>query len=254
MLTEAALCWNRVLMRVMLWLVMLWLVYGEFRYGSSFDPQCTVFSCYRPVCCKFCLHCTSSHWSSSSVLLPVCLWRVEITVASSSHEQFVSFRYQSGAVWLETNNVLVIFTELNENLDKLGQRVVSSAKRVNKTTDASGEESIGSPGRQNVLNKKTYKMKSSATDKLGRFLITGPTDGPGKTNHFYCGICRKDVSVLINGPNEILRHLQGARHFPHYHLLRLQTPGWQALDFESKPLSDDELLEDVSVRRSAWLH
>ena len=68
------------------------------------------------------------------------------------------------------------------------------------------------------------------------FFVTGATDGAGKPSHFYCQVCRKDVSVLTHGPHEILRHYQGVKHFARDQRLRLETPGWRALDFEENPL------------------
>ena len=71
--------------------------------------------------------------------------------------------------------------------------------------------------------------------------MTGATDAAGKPSHFYCRICRKDVSVLTHGPHEILRHYQEVKHFARDQRLRLETPGWRVLDFEGNPLSESEL-------------
>ena len=71
--------------------------------------------------------------------------------------------------------------------------------------------------------------------------MTGATDAAGKPSHFYCRVCRKDVSVLTHGPHEILRHYQGVKHFARDQRLRLETPGWRVLDFEGNPLSENEL-------------
>ena len=76
---------------------------------------------------------------------------------------------------------------------------------------------------------------------MGQFFVTGATDAAGKPSHFYCRVCRKDVSVLTHGPQEILRHHQGVKHFARDQRLRLETPGWQVLDFEGNPLSESEL-------------
>ena len=83
--------------------------------------------------------------------------------------------------------------------------------------------------------------KSYTTSELARFFLTGPTDASTKLNEFYCRLCRKDVSVLIHGSSEVLRHFQGIRHFARDQRLRLETPGWRALRFNGKPLTDDEL-------------
>ena len=84
--------------------------------------------------------------------------------------------------------------------------------------------------------KKVY----AATD-LGRCFVTGPSDAAKMPRHFYCRVCRKNVSVLTHGHHEVLRHFQGSRHFARYQLLRLETPGWRVLDFQGNPLSEDEL-------------
>jgi len=78
-------------------------------------------------------------------------------------------------------------------------------------------------------------------DEVGQFFVTGATDAAGKPSHFYCRVCRKDVSVLTHGPQEILRHYQGVKHFARDQRLRLETPGWRVLDFEGNPLSESEL-------------
>ena len=71
--------------------------------------------------------------------------------------------------------------------------------------------------------------------------MTGPTDASGKPCHFYCRICRKDVSVMTHGVYEILRHYQGTKHFPRDQRLRLETPGWRGLDFEGNVMRDEEV-------------
>ena len=63
----------------------------------------------------------------------------------------------------------------------------------------------------------------------------------GKPSRFFCGICRKGVSVLTQVPLERLRHFQGEKHFAFDQQLRLETSGWQVLDFEGNPLSESEL-------------
>ena len=47
--------------------------------------------------------------------------------------------------------------------------------------------------------------------------------------------------MLTHGHHEVLRHFQGRRHFARDQRLRLETPGWRVLDFQGKPLSEDEL-------------
>ena len=78
-------------------------------------------------------------------------------------------------------------------------------------------------------------------DEVGRSSVIWATDAAGKPSHFYCHICRKDVSVLTHGPHEVLRHFQSVKHFARYQRLRLETPDWQVLDFEGNPLSESEL-------------
>ena len=83
--------------------------------------------------------------------------------------------------------------------------------------------------------------KGVGADEVVRFIVTGPTDAAGKPSHFYCRICRKDVSVLTHGPLEVLRHFQGVKHFARDQRLRLETLGWGVLDFEGTTLSESEL-------------
>ena len=78
-------------------------------------------------------------------------------------------------------------------------------------------------------------------DNFGLFFVTGATDAAGKPSHFYCRICRKDVSVLTHGPHEVLRQLQGVKHFARDQRLRLETPGWRVQDFERNPFAETEL-------------
>ena len=85
------------------------------------------------------------------------------------------------------------------------------------------------------------KWKRCGADEVGRFFVTGATDAASKPNHFYCRICRKDVSVLTHGSHEVLGHFQGVKHFARYQRLRQETPGWWVLDFEGNPLSESEL-------------
>ena len=76
---------------------------------------------------------------------------------------------------------------------------------------------------------------------MGQLFVTRATDAAGKPSHFYCRVCRKDVSVLTHGPHEILRHYQGVKHFARDQRLRLESPGWRVLNFEGNPLSESEL-------------
>ena len=67
--------------------------------------------------------------------------------------------------------------------------------------------------------------------------MTWPTDVATKPSQFYCRICRKDVSVLTHGHHEFLRHFHDSKHFPRDQRSRLETPGWEVLDYEGKVIS-----------------
>ena len=131
--------------------------------------------------------------------------------------------------------------ELNEVLDRLKQGPFQSPQRM-ETSDNSGDETDASKGRQKFLSKKTFDMKKVyAATELGRFFVTGPSDAANMPSHFYCRVCRKNVSVLTRGHHEVLRHFQGSRHFTRDQRLRLETPGWRVLDFHGNLMSEDEL-------------
>ena len=126
-------------------------------------------------------------------------------------------------------------------LDRLKQGLSQSPQRV-ETSDTSGDETDASQGRRKVLSKKTYRMKKVyAATELGMFFVTGPSDAANMPSHFYCRLCKKNVSVLFHGHHEVLRHFQGRRHFARDQRLRLETPGWRVLDFQGNPLEEDEL-------------
>ena len=71
--------------------------------------------------------------------------------------------------------------------------------------------------------------------------MTGPTDVATKSSHFYCRICRKDVSVLTLCHHEISRHFQGSKHFLQDQRLRLDTPSWEVLYYQGKDMSPTEV-------------
>ena len=120
-------------------------------------------------------------------------------------------------------------------------RPSQSSQRV-ETSDTSGDETDASQGHRKVLSKKIFRMKKVyAATELGRFFVTGPSDAAKMPSHFYCRLCRNNVSVLTNGHHEVLRHFQGRRHFARDQRLRLETPGWRVLDFQGNHLSEDEL-------------
>ena len=135
-----------------------------------------------------------------------------------------------------------LFTELDAVLQQLRQSAARPGSHVADTSDPSADESEASHSRRRVRSKRTFKMeKVWGANELGQFFVTGATDAAGKPNHFYCRVCRKNVSVLTHGPHEILRHYQGVKNFAQVQRLRLETPGWRVLDFEGNPLSESEL-------------
>ena len=150
-------------------------------------------------------------------------------------------------LWAALSFVLLLhcislFTELDAVLKHLGQSTVHPGVHAVETSDSSADESEASHPRRRVRSKRTFKMKKAwGANEVGQFFVTGATDAAGKPSHFYCRVCRKDVSVLTHGSNEILRHYQGVRHFARDQRLRLETPGWRVLDFEGNPLSETEL-------------
>ena len=128
---------------------------------------------------------------------------------------------------------LFCLVELNEVLDRLRLGPSQSSPQRVETSDTSGDETDASQGRRKILSKKTYRMKKVyAATELGRFFVTGESDAANMPSHFYCRLCRKNVSVLTHGHHEALRHFQGRRHFARDQRLRLETPGWRVLDFQ----------------------
>ena len=83
--------------------------------------------------------------------------------------------------------------------------------------------------------------KVDAAIKHGRFFVTGQSDAANMPSHFYCRVCRKNVSVLTHGHHEVSWHFQGSRHFARDQRLHLETPGWRVLDLHRNPFSEDEL-------------
>ena len=112
-----------------------------------------------------------------------------------------------------------------------------------ETPDTSGDETDATKGRQKILSKKLFfRMKKVyAATELGRFFATGTPDAANMPSHFYCRVCREDVSVLTHQHHEMLRHFQGSRHFARDQRLRLETPGWRVSDIHRNPLIEDEL-------------
>ena len=67
--------------------------------------------------------------------------------------------------------------------------------------------------RRKVLSKWTHRMKNTwASDEVAPLFVTGPTDSVANPSHFYCPLCRRDVTVLSHGSFECLRHYQVTKH------------------------------------------
>ena len=139
----------------------------------------------------------------------------------------------------------MLFTGLDDvlsRLEQMEQGPVRAIPRLGDTTDTSGDEIDAGEPRRRLRSKKTYKMKRAwGTSDVGQFFVTGPTDVAAQPSHFYCRICRKDLSVQTHGPHEILRHFHGSKHFPRDQRLRLETPGWEVLDYEGNVMSPAEV-------------
>ena len=130
---------------------------------------------------------------------------------------------------------------MNEVLDRLKQGPSQSLQRI-ETSVTTGDQTDASKARRKILSKKTYRMKKvHAATELGRFFVTGPSDAANMPSHFFCRVCRKNLSVLTHGHHEVLRHFQGCRHFTPDQRLRLDTPDWRLLVFQGIPLSEDKL-------------
>ena len=143
---------------------------------------------------------------------------------------------------LSSLHCICLFTELDAALQHLGQSAAPPGPHVVDTSDSIADESEASHSRRRVRSKRTFKLKKVwEANEVGQFFVTGATDAAGKPSHFFCRVCRKDVSVLTHGPHEILRHYQVVEHFARDQRLRLETPGWRVLDFEGIPLSESEL-------------
>ena len=89
--------------------------------------------------------------------------------------------------------------------------------------------------------QKDIQKEESVGDHIGQSFVNGPTDDATKPRHFYCRICRKDVSVLTHCHHENLRHFQGGKHFARYQRLRLEMPGWEVVDYEGNAMSPAEV-------------
>ena len=83
--------------------------------------------------------------------------------------------------------------------------------------------------------------KAWGTSDVCQFFVTVLADFATKPRHFHCRICRRDVSFLTHGDHEILQHIQGRKQLPRDHCLRLETPGWEALDYQGNAISPAEV-------------
>ena len=173
---------------------------------------------------------------SSFILLCIALFfRIVLSHCSFACTRFVCPRLYSGLLFTGLDDVL-------SRLEQVEQGPSRVAPRLGDTTDTSGDESDAGEPRRRLRSRKAYKMKRAwGGSDVGRFFVTGPTDAATKPSHFYCRICRKDVSVLTHGQHEILRHFQGSKHFPRDQRLRLETPGWEVLDYEGNIMSPAEV-------------
>ena len=143
---------------------------------------------------------------------------------------------------LYANLLFTGLVDVLSRLEQVEQRPSRALPGLGDTTDTSGDESDAGEPRRRLRSKKTYKMKRAwGTSDVGRFFVTGRTDVATKPSHFYCRICRKDVSVLTHGYHEILRHFQGSKHFLRDQRLRLKTPGWELFDYEGTVMSPAEV-------------
>ena len=151
----------------------------------------------------------------------------------------------------------LLFTGLDDvlsRLEQVEQRPSRVLPRLGDTTDTSGDESDACEPRRRLRSKNTYKMKRAwGTSDVGQFFVTGPTYVARKPSLFYCKNCRKDVSVLTHGHHEILRHFQGSKHFPRDQRLKLETPGWEVLDYEGNSMSPTEVeRQRERIMRLLW--
>ena len=226
-------------------------------HGSSAFP----LFCFRPLFGRCCYHAHQCvKWPSSQSFSFCLCWRMGtnswphcdklVLLFSISTYCFRSFvlLVVSPKFFAHTPNICFLCHLFNAHwlstglddvlswLEQVEQRPSRALPRLGVTRDTSGDESnLGEPWRR-LRWKKTYKMqKVWGTSDVGRFFVTGPTDVATKPSHFYCKICRKNGSELTHRHHEILRHFQGSKHFPRDQLLRLETPGWEMLDYEGFP-------------------
>ena len=129
--------------------------------------------------------------------MPLRSQRRESSIVVFINEYLVS----SVSIWFNNFRIkcmkyVFMLTKLNEVLDRLKQGS-SQSPQIIETSDTSEDETDTSKGRRKSLSQKTSRMKKVyVATELGRFSVTRPTDAVNKPIHFYCRVCRKDVSGL----------------------------------------------------------
>ena len=116
------------------------------------------------------------------------------------------------------SSVASLLTGLDDVLgrvERMQQGLPGTVPHASQTSDTSGDETDVSEPRRRVRRKKSFKMKKVwGASELGRFFVTGPTDASGKPSHFYCRLCRKDVSVVNPRHARDPAPLSGDKTFP----------------------------------------
>ena len=191
----------------------------------KFSPQFCLLDQFVTVPAATVFHTTGS---SDGVLVSLRLRGGEITTAASRDEKLVSF----ASIWINSFRVcctiyVFMLTELKEALDRLKQGASQRPQRV-ETSETSADETDTSKVRRKFLSKKTFRKKMVyAAIELGRLPAKGPADAVNMPSHFYCRVCRKDVSAFTHGHHEVLQHFHGSRRFARDQRLRLETPSWR---------------------------
>ena len=130
-------------------------------------------------------------------------------------------------------------------LDRLCRGPSHSPNQAPETSVTSSDEINNSISRRKSLSKRTLRTKESyRAEWIGNFLVTGATEVAIKQSHLYCRICRKDVLVLHTAAMRFAP-FPGARQFPPGERFRLQTPGWGVLHYKGKPLTEDQLEQQM---------
>ena len=122
------------------------------------------------------------------------------------------------------------------------QRTSYVVLRLGGTSNTSVYDTDMKEPRRRARSRRIYKMGNVwGQALLVGFFVTGHTDVATKPGHFYCRICRKHVFVPIHGHHEILPHFQGSKLFSRDQRLRLETPGWEVLDYGGKAMDPAEV-------------